>query len=53
MPAGFDSSSIADHDMRRYIFTMQSRLSGDVRQSAGNPAYLVKGDIGANGFPKI
>ncbi len=53
LPAGFDSSSIADHDMRRYIFTMQSRLSSDVRQSAGNPAYLVKGDIGANGFPTL
>jgi len=51
LPAGFDASSIADHDMKRYIATMYSRLSNDARQSASNPAYLVKGDVGANGFP--
>ncbi len=52
-PAGFDASSIADHNIKRYIFTMQSRLSSKARQSTSNPAYLVKGDIGLNGFPVI
>lgn len=53
LPVGFSPSSILDHDMRRYIATMYSRLSDDARQTAGNPSYLVKSDVGANGYPII
>jgi len=53
IPAGFDASSVADHDIGRYVVTMYNRLSNDARQSPNNPAYLVKGDIGANSFPVI
>jgi hypothetical protein len=42
--------SVPDHDMRKYVITMFSRLSTDARQSATNPDYLVRGDVPAGGL---